>query len=100
MARSANLLWSLSAQNCILVVRQRNIMAEIEFRDVSVDFPIYNADARSLKRRLLQVATGGQLGADQNGRVVVRALEGLSFTLKDGDRLGIVGHNGAGKTTM
>lgn len=75
-------------------------MASIEFNNVCVDFPIYNADGRSLKKRLLQVATGGQLGADQNGRVVVRALEGLSFSLKDGDRLGIVGHNGAGKTTL
>lgn len=75
-------------------------MASIEFNNVCVDFPIYNADGRSLKKRLLQVATGGQLGADQNGRVVVRALEGLNFSLKDGDRLGLLGHNGAGKTTL
>lgn len=75
-------------------------MAFIEFNDVCVDFPIYNASGRSLKNRLLQVATGGQLGADKQGRVVVRALEGLNFTLKDGDRVGIIGHNGAGKTTL
>lgn len=75
-------------------------MAFIEFNDVCVDFPIYNASSRSLKNRLLQVATGGQLGADQQGRVIVRALEGLNFTLKDGDRVGIIGHNGAGKTTL
>lgn len=75
-------------------------MAIIEFNNVCVDFPIYNANGRSLKNRLIQVATGGQLGADDQGRVVVRALENLNFTFKDGDRIGIVGHNGAGKSTL
>jgi lipopolysaccharide transport system ATP-binding protein len=75
-------------------------MAHIEFRDVSIDFPIYNASGRSLKKRLMQVATGGQLGADQQGRVVVRALENLNFSINDGDRVALIGHNGAGKSTL
>jgi lipopolysaccharide transport system ATP-binding protein len=75
-------------------------MALIEFSDVAVDFPIYNASGRSLKKRLISVATGGQLGSDPLGRVVVRALEGLTFTLRDGDRVGLLGHNGAGKSTL
>ena len=33
-------------------------------------------------------------------RVVVRALENVSLTVNHGDQLGIIGHNGAGKSTM
>lgn len=75
-------------------------MALIEFKNVNVDFPIYNASSRSLKKRLMQVATGGQLGANEQGRVIVRALENLNFTFRDGDRVGLLGHNGAGKSTL
>lgn len=75
-------------------------MATIELDNACIDFPIYNASGRSLKKRLIQVATGGQLGANDQGRVIVRALENLTFTLRDGDRVGLLGHNGAGKSVL
>lgn len=75
-------------------------MAKIDLTKVCVDFPIYNANGRSLKKRLLQVATGGQIGADERGRVIVRALDGITLSLRDGDRLGLIGHNGAGKSSF
>jgi lipopolysaccharide transport system ATP-binding protein len=73
--------------------------ASIDARDVSVLFPLYHGNSRSLKKLLVSAASG-RLAEDQQHRVVVRALSDINFSLKSGERLGLVGSNGAGKTTL
>lgn len=75
-------------------------MAHITFGNVSIEFPIFNATGRSLTSSILKVATGGKLDADPNGRVLVKALTDVSFSLREGDKVALLGHNGAGKSTM
>lgn len=75
-------------------------MAHITFSNVSIEFPIFNATGRSLTSSILKVATGGKLDADPNGRVLVKALTDVSFSLREGDKVALLGHNGAGKSTM
>lgn len=75
-------------------------MTHILMNNVCVDFPIYNTTGRSLKNQLMQAATGGRMGSNERGHVVVRALQNICLDLKEGDRLGVLGHNGAGKSTL
>lgn len=75
-------------------------MTAVSARNIVVDFPIYGSKSRSLKNTVIRAATGGMLARDAAERVVVRALDGVSFEFREGDRIGVVGHNGSGKTTL
>jgi homopolymeric O-antigen transport system ATP-binding protein len=75
-------------------------MTHILFNNVCVDFPIYNTTGRSLKKQLMQAATGGRMGSNEQGYVVVKALHNICLDMKEGDRIGVIGHNGAGKSTL
>lgn len=75
-------------------------MANIELRHVTVEFPIYNVSSRMLKKRFLRLATGGSVFKDSSQRIVVRSLNNINLSINHGDRVGLIGHNGAGKSTM
>jgi lipopolysaccharide transport system ATP-binding protein len=74
--------------------------AFIKADNISVEFPVYNASHRSLKKAVIRATTGGRVAAADDGRVAVRAIDNASFEFHPGDRVGLVGHNGSGKTTL
>jgi ABC-type polysaccharide/polyol phosphate transport system ATPase subunit len=76
------------------------VLAEIQLHNVTAEFPIYGTQP-SLRKALFG-RVGGVLARsnDAGKRIVVRALDNVSLTIRHGDQLGILGHNGAGKSTM
>lgn len=76
-------------------------MARIQLTDVHVSYPVYQT---SRQRSILGFAANkvsfGRIARDAGRIPVVDAIKGISFPLKDGDRLALIGRNGSGKTTL
>lgn len=68
-------------------------MVMLKVENAWVEFPVPMGAVRSGRVS----KTGGRIDIV---RGVVTALRDISFELREGDRLGLIGHNGAGKSTM
>lgn len=82
-------------------------MTSLLVEKLSLSFPIYHADSRNLRRWLgarvqdaKRSATGGVLAEDERHRLSIQVLRDISFSVRSGERLGLVGRNGAGKTSL
>lgn len=84
-------------------------MASLVADNISLQFPLYQrAQAQSFAQQdgVNENGDDGDAGDDRvvidpKGRILaIKALQNISFSLKNGDRLGLVGRNGSGKTTL
>ena len=71
----------------------------LEMRQVSLQIPVFTTEMRSLGSTLLRSVTGGTLQRKGAG-AVVEALRDISLSVRNGERVALIGHNGAGKSTF
>jgi len=73
-------------------------MVHIHAKDVNYSYPVLDSK-RSFKIEMVKSLVGGSIRKAGN-KTFVHAVKDVSFELEPGDRFGLLGHNGSGKTTM
>ena len=74
----------------------------IEMKDISLAIPIPLIENRSITKKLAKKViniAGGELSESKNGTNVI-ALNNVNLTIMKGERVGLVGHNGSGKSSF
>ena len=77
-------------------------MVGIVCEDIHVRYPVLHVGrAQSLLGTVARTASFGQIGrSDHNDITHVHALRGVTVAFRDGERVGVIGRNGAGKSTF
>lgn len=76
-----------------------NMGTNVTLDRVCLDLPIYGISSLSLKKRLMNFRWGNAENY-HDSVVTIRALSNITLSLKPGDSLGLIGRNGAGKSSL
>lgn len=74
-------------------------MASISIEKVCLDYPVYGQEPRLFTKKMLSLASAGRLVRSSKVSYV-RSVEDLTLSVTSGQRVGLIGNNGAGKTSI
>lgn len=76
-------------------------MAYVKVEDLWLSYPVI-VNTGSVRKAIMNTLLGGftRRSEEKDDIVMVDAIRGISFELKEGDKFGLIGHNGAGKTSL
>jgi lipopolysaccharide transport system ATP-binding protein len=75
-------------------------MVSVNLKNISLNIPIYSNYQCSFKSSVINNLLGGVIDYQHKSNLSIRALDNINIDLKKGDKFGILGHNGSGKTSL
>ncbi|MEG6509451.1 ABC transporter ATP-binding protein [Methyloligella sp. 2.7D] len=67
---------------------------------LGLKLPIFGFSGKRRKKKNAKATVGGQIKRGNNHHAAVIPLDGVSFEIRRGERVGLIGRNGAGKSSL
>lgn len=71
----------------------------IELINVTLEIPLFSSSDFNLKKKLIKSVTGGTFKSDSK-KSFITALDSITLTVRQGEKIALIGHNGSGKTSF
>ena len=71
----------------------------LSLKSVSLEIPLLTETPLTIKSSLINSITGGKFQR-KKGKNYITAIQNINLKVYEGERIGLIGHNGAGKTTF
>jgi lipopolysaccharide transport system ATP-binding protein len=72
----------------------------IQINNLTLQFEIYDQNSQSLKKTIIQNSIGGIFNKKEGKRIIIKSLNNINLQIKSGDRVGLIGNNGSGKSSL
>ncbi|MBO8242344.1 ABC transporter ATP-binding protein [Prochlorococcus marinus XMU1410] len=72
----------------------------IKLENISLQIPIFTNETRHLKKKIIKSVTGGILSRRSADVTLIDALLDINCKIDRGERIALIGHNGAGKSSF
>ena len=80
-------------------MNKKNNEVMLSLSSVSLNIPILNNQRRTIKN-LISNTVGSIIKRETSKKSSVAALNSINCEFKEGERVGLLGHNGSGKTSL
>ena len=75
-------------------------MSKIILKNVYLNYPVFSSDSRSFKKNVLNKIKSEKFKKNKSDILHIQALKNINLEIKEGDRMGIYGNNGSGKSSL